>query len=800
MTQTLAKKVIVPMAAIVMVAAVLVSSTLTWFQVRHQTADARNELDGAEAHLLDVLNLVHDQLASKMGAEMRVLQAEARRMGVASQAVAGRGGAGETPDLRFGGQSQALLMARVEPVTLTAEGTCSIFSQGAQGLVRVSTSSFLPNGTRALGSAMDPSSAAFRTLEKGRAYWGPADLFGSRHYAYYEPIRDAAGTMVGAFGIEVPLARLRQVHAAFRRIQVMDHGFAALIGPDGRPLFAGGALAPEDTMAVFRDGRAHDEAWSVRRIGFGPWGVTLMTAFPQRDLEVAVWLIRLGTMGIALLLVGALTWSYYYVLRKNLLQPLGDVLDVLDCIASLERFEVRFQPRPEREMGALTRSLNGMLDQIQVRDRKLLDHQEHLEELVAERLDQLRETQQLLSSTLDALPAAIAILDGSGTLLLANRQWSLMTDSAHPLLAKAEVGTAYLPLCAALQADPGELGEAARQVADVIQDRRGSASLDCAWDGDQGRQWFTVLATRFTARGLPRIAVMYLDVTEKRTMEVQLRQAQKLESIGQLAAGIAHEINTPTQYIGDNIIFLRGAFEDLWRLLETIRPGAGGTELPASVRRAVEEADLDYLEKEIPNAIGQSLEGVRRVSSIVSAMKDFSHPGASAKTPTDLNRAIESTALVCRSEWKYVGEMQLDLAPDLPLVPCLPDEFNQVVLNLIINAAHAIAEAGRNGKGLIRIQTRPAGEFAQISISDNGAGIPEAIQSRVFDPFFTTKPVGKGTGQGLAIAHSVIVEQHGGSIALESAVGGGTTFHLRLPVASAGTPRRPDRPGPQERP
>jgi signal transduction histidine kinase len=532
-----------------------------------------------------------------------------------------------------------------------------------------------------------------------------------------------------------------------------------------------------------------------------------MTAYPQRDLETAAWLIRGGAMGVALVLVGALTGSYYYVLRKNLLQPLDGMLGVLGCIASYERYEVRFRPRPEKEMGDLADSLNGMLDQIQARDRKLREDQEHLEELVARRLDQLKETQQLLASTLDALPAAIAILDGDGAILVANRQWHLLTGSANPLLAGAEVGGSFLPVCRALAAGPGEIGEAARQVADVIRGGREAASLDYALDADRQRQWFSVLATRFSAQGKPRIVVMQLDVTEHRRMEIQLRQAQKLESIGQLAAGIAHEINTPTQYIGDNTIFLRGAFQDLWRLVKPVQElleEAGDGACPARrldlARQALGELELDYLEQEIPHAISQSLEGVRRVSSIVSAMKDFSHPGDSARTPTDLNRAIESTALVCRGEWKYVGELELDLAPDLPPVPCLADEFNQVMLNLIINAAHAIDEAGRGGQGRIRITTRAAGRFARITVSDNGTGIPEAIRARVFDPFFTTKPVGKGTGQGLAIAHSVIVEQHGGSIALESAEGGGTTFVLHLPFDPAGTPSRDSGPAPGERP
>lgn len=287
------------------------------------------------------------------------------------------------------------------------------------------------------------------------------------------------------------------------------------------------------------------------------------------------------------------------------------------------------------------------------------------------------------------------------------------------------------------------------------------------------------------------------DVTEKLTMEMQLAQAQKLESIGQLAAGIAHEINTPIQYVGDNTRFLNDAFKDLLHLQEEYKSllaasktGAVAEDLLNRVESAIREIDLDYLMDEIPVAIRQSQEGVERVARIVRAMKDFSHPGSAEKRAVDINKAIESTITVARNEWKYVAEMVTDLEPSLPLVLCRPDEFNQVILNIIINAAHAIADVvGREPeeKGTITIKTRRNGDGVEISISDTGGGIPEEIRSRIFDPFFTTKEVGKGTGQGLAISHSVIVDKHGGAINFETAPGQGTTFIIRLPVA-AGKP------------
>lgn len=287
---------------------------------------------------------------------------------------------------------------------------------------------------------------------------------------------------------------------------------------------------------------------------------------------------------------------------------------------------------------------------------------------------------------------------------------------------------------------------------------------------------------------------------ERRQMEVQLRHAQKMESIGQLAAGIAHEINTPTQYIGDNTQFVQDAFRDLSvllqaqaRLLEAAKQGAVPAELVAEVEAAAATADVEYLSGEIPKAIEQSLYGVQRVSKIVGAMKDFSHPGTGEKTSIDLNRAIESTLTVATNEWKYVAEVITDFDPALPPVVCLPGEFNQVILNIVINASHAIGDVigdGSKGKGTITVSTRRDGDKVEIRIRDTGTGMPEHIRARIFDPFFTTKGVGRGTGQGLAIAHSVIVDKHGGTIQVESEVGKGTAFVLRMPIQPAACERR----------
>ncbi len=288
------------------------------------------------------------------------------------------------------------------------------------------------------------------------------------------------------------------------------------------------------------------------------------------------------------------------------------------------------------------------------------------------------------------------------------------------------------------------------------------------------------------------LLIMGAEITQRKLLEAQLAQAQKLESIGQLAAGIAHEINTPVQFIGDNTRFLQDAFRDvgellekLWNLVERARAVDGLGDVVREVEETAEAIDLEYLKTEIPKAIDQSLEGVQRVAKIVLAMKEFSHPGQEEKVPIDVNKALENTLTVARNEWKYVADAVTDLDPHLPLVPCIPGEINQVFLNIIVNAAHAIKDAlnGRpDARGTITVSTRTVDEWCEVRIADTGPGIPEKIRHRIFDPFFTTKEVGKGTGQGLAIAHAVVVEKHQGHLTFETEEGRGTTFIVRLPL------------------
>ncbi len=297
-----------------------------------------------------------------------------------------------------------------------------------------------------------------------------------------------------------------------------------------------------------------------------------------------------------------------------------------------------------------------------------------------------------------------------------------------------------------------------------------------------------------TTKAIKGILILGKDITEKRLLERQLLQAQKLESIGQLAAGVAHEINTPIQFLGDNARFLDEAFADLKLVIDAcsnhtechLQKDSGDPQAHA-LQQAMEDADVTYLIEEIPRALTQSLEGIERVTAIVRAMKEFSHPGVEGKTTIDLNNAINSTITISQNEWKYIAEVRTDYDSKLPMVSCHAGELNQVILNLIINATHAIGDVlGPNStaKGTITIQTCNLPEWIQVRISDTGAGIPEHVRNKIFDPFFTTKQVGKGTGQGLSIAHSVIVEKHKGTITFETELGKGTTFIIQLPKST----------------
>jgi PAS domain S-box-containing protein len=280
------------------------------------------------------------------------------------------------------------------------------------------------------------------------------------------------------------------------------------------------------------------------------------------------------------------------------------------------------------------------------------------------------------------------------------------------------------------------------------------------------------------------------EMKERERIGIELQLAQKLESVGRLAAGIAHEINTPIQYVGDSVYFLRSAFDDLDKLFNSINVAA--TMLPDGAQREAykheiaeleRKHDLEYLRAEVPKAFTRTFDGVERVTNIVKAMKEFAHPDANEQSPVDLLHALETTLLVASNEYKYVAKVRTEFC-ELPQVVCNVGELNQVFLNLIVNAAHAIKDAEKDAdSGEITIRVKAEGDQAVICVSDNGCGVPQENLSKLYDPFFTTKEVGRGTGQGLAISHAIVVDKHGGEISVKSEVGVGTEFTVRLPIA-----------------
>lgn len=445
----------------------------------------------------------------------------------------------------------------------------------------------------------------------------------------------------------------------------------------------------------------------------------------------------------------------------------------------------------QKEMeNALRQARDEMEQRVSERTAELLEANEQMSREVEERKRtqlELSNAQQFLRKVIDNVPNMIFVKDKHRRYTLVNRALA----NIYGLPVKNIIGKTD----AELIPNPDEAEKFLNDDKQILETGEEKFIFEQKFTDRKGNtHWLhTVKRPMISDTGVENILGIATDLTERKILESQLRHAQKLESIGQLAAGIAHEINTPTQYVSDNTRFIRDAFTNINRVLakydecfQKAEKGSLNPQMLAEIKKEIEDADLEYLIEEVPNAVQQSLEGVSRIARIVQSMKDFAHPGAKEKTAVDLNRAIESTITVARNEWKYVAEMETHFDPNLPPVPCLLGEFNQVVLNMVINASHAIKDVvgdASHGKGKITVSTTKVNDdWAEIRVADTGTGIPPEIQSRVFDPFFTTKEVGKGTGQGLAISHTVVVEKHNGKLSFETESGKGTTFIIQLPL------------------
>jgi PAS domain S-box-containing protein len=411
---------------------------------------------------------------------------------------------------------------------------------------------------------------------------------------------------------------------------------------------------------------------------------------------------------------------------------------------------------------------------------------------LAETLAKLHYEQMLLRALLDHAPDAIYFKDLEGRLLRVSAFIAKVQGCTRDDLVGKTDADLYSPEFAA-QTREVEQGIAATGMPIVgLEEKHVKADGEVVWVSTTKMPLRNEFGRIIGTFGITRdITQIKLAEEQRRGAESQLELNRKMESIGRLAAGIAHEVNTPTQFINDNTCFLADAFKQIARMAGCWRGFAAAfagkpefAEALQTLASAEQETEIDYLLTEIPRTLDQTSEGIARIAKIVRSLKEFSHPSAPDKRPSDLNHAIETAIAVSRHEWKYVAEVVTDFDPDLPSVPCMLDEFNQVMLNLVVNAAHAIGDVVKDSgaKGTITVRTRADGDWAQVDVQDTGTGIPPEVRKRLFEPFFTTKAIGKGTGQGLTIVRSVIVDKHGGTVDLTTEVGKGTTFHIRLPV------------------
>jgi PAS domain S-box-containing protein len=383
-------------------------------------------------------------------------------------------------------------------------------------------------------------------------------------------------------------------------------------------------------------------------------------------------------------------------------------------------------------------------------------------------LDQLL-SQSRLSIVVEHSPDALMLAGEAGHIRVVNPAAAVLLKSTGAGLLGRDIRTLLHPDDVAVMFDTPQQGISVAQPCRI----RGSAAED--WTETEALIEYVSehdgsRSMVFTAR----------DVSERRRLELELRHAQKLESIGRLAAGIAHEINTPIQFVADNVRFLDTAFADFTRLYAAYGELVTTIQTSNAPGKAADYIDIDFVAQEVPLAISQTLDGINQVADIVRAMKAFGHPGTDKKSHADLNEAIRHTLVVATNEIKFVADVETDLG-DVPLVCCHIGDINQVVLNLVVNAAHAIGSADR-GRGTIRITTRLDGAYAVIEVADTGTGVPAEIAGLLFDPFFTTKDVGVGTGQGLALVRTLVTDRHAGTITFTTEVGAGTTFTVRLPV------------------
>ncbi|MCA9192347.1 MAG: PAS domain-containing protein [Planctomycetales bacterium] len=411
-----------------------------------------------------------------------------------------------------------------------------------------------------------------------------------------------------------------------------------------------------------------------------------------------------------------------------------------------------------------------------------------LEQLVASRTQHLQQQRNFNAQILSSLPNPVFWKDLKGVYQGCNQAYCKLAEvnTVQDIIGRTDADLNWDEKTLLLKST---LDSAVAVGSDTFVDFDVTKRLQ---SGSQIDLLASKVPLRDTAGNISGVLGVYTDVTSHRMLQSKLAQAQKLESIGQLAAGIAHEINSPMQYVVSNITFLNEFYKRLVPVLnsyELIADENSQVDLGTwrqDIQELKEETKFEKFRNKVGDAINDCIEGAQRVTSIVRAMKEFSHPGSQSFTLSNINEILQSTATVTRNRWKYVSNILWDLDESLPEVSCLPSQLGQVFINLIINAADAISDSRVNDSedlGQISIRTRLDGErMVRIEIEDNGAGMSEEILPRIFDPFFTTKEVGKGTGQGLSITYDIVVNKHHGHIEVESSPGVGTQFIIQLPI------------------
>ncbi len=429
------------------------------------------------------------------------------------------------------------------------------------------------------------------------------------------------------------------------------------------------------------------------------------------------------------------------------------------------------------QAAAALSSRRRKLDELTVR-------MDQLEQTVASQSRELEAAEADAEQLLQSISSLLVSLDTKGRV----RRWNPVAEQVFDLPKNEVVGEHFDQLDIRWQKKAY-----LRQIMRAMVKKRAAKFEVSVLDsqGESRRLGVTVYPTDQTSRS-SECLILGSDITEQTFLEEQLQRALRLEAVGQLAAGVAHEINTPIQYIGDNVRYLEKCFNRIRPLLENLpvlpeklRLADETRQFAETFSKQVEEAKLTSINHQIPDAIQETCEGIESIASIVAAMKEFSHPGSAEKTSVDLNHVVSSAITVAKNEWKLIANVLTSLDLKLPEIQGLPMELNQAFLNIIVNACHAIASKAKNqgdrGKGSISISSRNLEHFVEVRITDTGGGIPEDIRDRIFEPFFTTKEVGRGTGQGLAIAHAVFVQKHNGRLWCEVQPNEGTTFVVQLP-------------------